>query len=181
MQGRLKFSWLVVIVALWMGGCATDQNNLTVQDTAARLSEDTSGVFIEPSEVLVAKDFDTLTEYNYRSTDVLESIYFNFDSVKILENEKTKLRKFAKMIQNTPDVKLLIVGHCDAVGKEDYNYNLGKARADGVRSLLVRYGLKEDQMKIASLGAKQATVSKDSQEKGCAQDRRCDIVLQLIK
>jgi len=47
----------------------------------------------------------------------------------------------------TSSYKVVISGHCDERGSEDYNVALGSNRADGVRDQLVKLGIARDRIK----------------------------------
>jgi peptidoglycan-associated lipoprotein len=45
-----------------------------------------------------------------------------------------------------------ISGHCDERGSEQYNYNLGLLRANAVKKLLIKYGVKPESISVVSYG-----------------------------
>jgi peptidoglycan-associated lipoprotein len=49
-------------------------------------------------------------------------------------------------------MKLLISGHCDERGSEEYNLTLGDTRADTVRDRLERLGVQADRIRTISYG-----------------------------
>jgi peptidoglycan-associated lipoprotein len=129
----------------------------------------------------VAHGFDVQkTEYNYTSADVLESIYFNFDSSKILKVEQMKLAEIAKIFVKDKSLSILVVGNCDRFGKEQYNNMLGKRRAEAIRDIFISLGIGEDRIITASLGSSKANKNVQRKEDG-ALDRRCDIVIRTTR
>ena len=54
-------------------------------------------------------------------------------------------------------VKILIEGHCDERGTEDYNMALGEKRAKSAFDYLVSLGISSDKIKTISYGKSQPT------------------------
>ena len=71
-----------------------------------------------------------------------QTVYFDFDKSNIKPGEVSKLEIVAKrMKEDFKGKKLLIEGHCDERGTEEYNRALGDRRALSVREKLVQLGL----------------------------------------
>jgi hypothetical protein len=63
-----------------------------------------------------------------------------------------------KVVENNPDHRLVVVGHCDTTGKQDYNQDLSVQRAQCVQSLLE--GKPNDFQKIAAKTARTLDVQR---------------------
>lgn len=75
------------------------------------------------------------------------SVLFNVDSYKVYGVEKTKLKAIAKVMQDNPDTKFIVVGFCDHTGSDEYNMKLSQKRAEGVKDILVNeYGIAADRL-----------------------------------
>lgn len=79
-------------------------------------------------------------------------IYFDFDKADIRKDQVPKLDSIASVLKAHPELKVWIVGNCDAKGSLRYNVNLGKRRAQAVFKELVKRGIDRSRMKIVSLG-----------------------------
>ncbi len=82
---------------------------------------------------------------------------------------------------NTGNLKgraLVLVGHADPRGEDDYNMSLGGRRADSVRSALNVLGVEEGRLDLSSRGEIDAT---GTDESGWAKDRRVDIAVKKDK
>ena len=79
------------------------------------------------------------------------------------------------MIQN-PTHSLLVEGHCDERGTEDYNLSLGERRALAVVDELLRYGVTPDRVRTTSYGEK-IPITNGLTEADFAQNRRGEFVL----
>lgn len=75
------------------------------------------------------------------------SVLFNIDSYKVSGVEKTKVKAIAKVMQDNPDTKFVVVGFCDHTGSDEYNMKLSQKRAEAVKDMLVsEYGIAADRL-----------------------------------
>src|SRR5690606_28013189 len=69
-------------------------------------------------------------------------ILFDFDKADIRPDSTPQLQEIAALLKDSPDLKVLIVGHTDAKGALDYNRNLSLRRAKSVVDVLASdYGI----------------------------------------
>lgn len=66
-----------------------------------------------------------------------EQIRFKFNSAKLDDQGKKALDDLAAKLKESPDAILVMEGHTDAVGSDDYNLQLGQKRLDSVVRYLV--------------------------------------------
>ena len=66
-------------------------------------------------------------------------IYFDFNSSEITAKAQPQLNELGKALQSSQlqDTQMLVAGHTDAVGDEDYNQKLSERRAEAVKAYLV--------------------------------------------
>lgn len=79
-------------------------------------------------------------------------IYFAYDSDILVPSETANLDKIAAYMQDKPNLGLLIEGHCDQRGTEEYNRALGERRANAIRAYLVSRGVADSKIKTLSYG-----------------------------
>jgi peptidoglycan-associated lipoprotein len=108
----------------------------------------------------------------------VKDIFFNYDNADIRSDEQALLDSDAKFLAAHPGVRLLIEGHCDERGSEDYNLALGQSRAKQVRDGLIRQGVGGDRIKLVSLGKEQPFCTAAENESCWSQNRRAHFVLQ---
>ena len=70
-----------------------------------------------------------------------ENIYFDFDKYNLLPLAQQILQKKAEWLENNPDVSVIIEGHCDERGTNEYNLALGDRRAESARTYLINLGI----------------------------------------
>ena len=90
----------------------------------------------------------------------LEIAHFATDSWRIQAEDTARLRVDADSLKAHPDVKLVIVGHCDPRASETYNRELGRRRAQAVREFLVAAGVGADRVSVRSEGKKRPISTK---------------------
>jgi peptidoglycan-associated lipoprotein len=82
----------------------------------------------------------------------LEMIHFDFDKYFIRDDAKPVLEKDAEWLKKFEAIKILIEGHCDERGTEEYNLALGERRAKSTYDYLVSLGISPDRIRTISYG-----------------------------
>jgi len=95
----------------------------------------------------------SLEEINAEAPLVM--IHFDFDKYFIREDAKPGLETNAAWLKKFNTVKILIEGHCDERGTEEYNLALGEKRAKSTFDYLVSLGISQDRIKTISYGKSQ--------------------------
>lgn len=85
----------------------------------------------------------------------LGTVYFDYDKSLIRDDAKATLDTNASWLKRFRTVKILIEGHCDERGTEEYNLALGEKRAKSAQDYLLSMGIGSDRMKIISYGKSQ--------------------------
>ena len=107
-----------------------------------------------------------------------ETVYFDVDSATIKNSEKSKLQKVADYLKANPTHDVLIEGHCDERGTEQYNLSLGEKRAQAVREHLVSLGAPADALYTQSYGEAHPA-SEGTGEAAWSKNRRAEFVVAL--
>ena len=102
---------------------------------------------------------------------------FGYDSAKVKEEFRNTLVALADCMKEggLKGRSLLMIGHADPRGEDDYNMALGGRRADSVRDAMQSLGVDRSRMDVSSRGELEAT---GTDEQGWAKDRRVDIKLK---
>ena len=80
------------------------------------------------------------------------AVYFEFDSAVLTEQARQQLSGYAQTLKDHTNLTVLLEGHCDRRGTENYNLALGERRAQSVKRYLVQLGVASDQMQTISYG-----------------------------
>ena len=106
----------------------------------------------------------------------LNMIHFDFDKYFIRDDAKPVLQANAAWLKKWSSVKLLIEGHCDERGTEEYNMALGEKRAKSTLDYLVSLGISPDRLKIISYGKSQP-LDPASTETAWGKNRRAQFTI----
>jgi peptidoglycan-associated lipoprotein len=94
----------------------------------------------------------------------VKDAFFAYDSYK-LDNETTQiLSSDAKFLEQHPDLKFTVEGHCDERGSEEYNLALGASRAQAVKDALVAQGVSGQQIATTSVGKEKPFCTESNEE-----------------
>jgi len=126
---------------------------------------------LSEEEIYAAK---TLDELNREAP--LDMIHFDFDKYFVREDAKPVLQANAAWLQKFRTAKILIEGHCDERGTEDYNLALGEKRAKSAYDYLVSLGIDPGRLRIISYGKSQP-LDPASNEFAWARNRRAQFLL----
>jgi peptidoglycan-associated lipoprotein len=108
------------------------------------------------------------------------TVHFDFDSSTIRPSDKSNVTAVADYLKAHGDCYLLIDGHCDERGTEEYNQALGERRALSAREAITKEGIQAGRVRTRSWGeAKPAAIGAD--ESSYAQNRRGEFILLLPK
>lgn len=103
-------------------------------------------------------------------------IFFDTGSAEVKPESKPALTEIAKLLAQTPALKLEVVGHTDMTGGLDSNMKLSQARAESVvKALTAEHGVAAGRLKPFGVGPLAPVASNDSEE-GRAKNRRVELV-----
>lgn len=101
-------------------------------------------------------------------------VSFDFDSARIKPTFYTPLNKIADIMQRYPRTQIVIVGHTDNVGPEQYNLQLSLRRANAVADYLIMRGVAKSRLGTEGHGEMEP-IAGNATEEGRAQNRRVEI------
>lgn len=108
----------------------------------------------------------------------VKDIFFSYDNADVRVDEQPAVSGDAAFLASHPAIKVLIEGHCDERGSDEYNLSLGESRADKIRNALVREGISSDRIKVVSLGKERPFCSSAENDSCWQQNRRAHFVAQ---
>ena len=107
----------------------------------------------------------------------LADIHFDFDRYDIRAEHVTILDANAAWLKANANSLVLIEGHCDARGTNEYNVALGDRRAKATMNYLVAHGVKSTRISVISYGEERPTCATD--DEACwAKNRRAHFLLK---
>ena len=103
------------------------------------------------------------------------TVHFKFDSAVVEDSEQANIASVAQALSDQ-NLKLLIEGHCDERGTEEYNRSLGERRALALREALAKDNVDPMRVKTISYG-KDKPVDPGHDEAAWAKNRRGEFIL----
>ena len=166
-----KVALVVLFLASGIVGCATtppatqdsmvDQTDMSQQadaKSAVDTTEDTMKSEAVPSHMDLA---------------AMENIYFDFDQFTLSAEARKTLADNAEYLKANSGTQVVIEGHCDERGSDEYNLALGESRALAARNYLVSLGISAKQLSVISYG-EEKPAAMGSNEEAWAKNRRAE-------
>ena len=114
-----------------------------------------------------------ITEHQF----LFEYIYFKVDKTEILQLSAGALDRKVEWLKNNPQVSVIIEGHCDGRGGEEFNLLLGEARAGKIKTYLIQKGIQASRLLTISYGEADL-VDQQQNEEAWSKNRRVRFVIQ---
>jgi outer membrane protein OmpA-like peptidoglycan-associated protein len=104
-------------------------------------------------------------------------ILFDFDSSVLRPEARTNLSSLAQSLGDmSGDVELLIAGHTDSVGTDEYNFALSQRRAQSAADYLMTRGIPPARINITGLGETEPVATNDT-DAGRQLNRRVEVAI----
>jgi len=121
-------------------------------------------------------DLDPRNFVQDREKFATDTVYFDFDKSNVKPQYAANIARVADYLKANTSNNLLIEGHCDDRGTEEYNLALGERRALAVRDKLMSLGISGDRVTTISYGKEKPAVVGNTEE-AYAKNRRGVFVL----
>lgn len=167
------FGLIVLVFCLAMaGGCSKKVSSTPAGATAAGAGDGSGAQSGLTAEQLEAQ---RLAELQRQAIEKIgaDKIYFAFDSNELTQESRQILTEKAELLKANPALSLLIEGHCDERGTNEYNLALGERRARAAYEFLVLLGVEASKLQIISYGEEYPAVQ-GANEEAWAKNRRAE-------
>jgi peptidoglycan-associated lipoprotein len=111
----------------------------------------------------------SLDELNKKG--VLTDAFFALDSTELSSESRGAIQKNSDYLKRWTSTKIMVEGHADSRGTNEYNLALAERRAGAVRDYLVSLGIPADRITVVSKG-EEAPFCSDEAESCWQQNRR---------
>lgn len=118
---------------------------------------------------------DALRQLQIEKLQNLQKVYFDYDSYALRPDALEALKYNAEQMKIAPldSALIMIEGHCDERGTQEYNLALGDRRALSVRDYLIKLGISGDRLMTVSYGEEVPAVP-GTGEAAWSKNRRCE-------
>ena len=122
-----------------------------------------------------------LSELRAQQTDrglvlTVGDVHFAAGKAEVAPGGQRSVDQLVQFLKTYPRRRVLIEGHTDNTGNEDFNVKLSQRRADAVRSLLVARGIAPERIATRGYGPKYPIVENDTPA-GRQQNRRVEVLV----
>jgi outer membrane protein OmpA-like peptidoglycan-associated protein len=151
------------IIGAAVGGTAGAIIGKRMDEQAEALEEDLPDATVERVGEGIQVTFDS-------------GILFDFDSYALRPEARDRLTQLAASLNEYPESEVLIVGHTDSSGADEYNQTLSERRAESAGNYLFREGVLPSRVRTMGLGETEP-VAENETEEGMQQNRRVEIAI----
>ena len=103
-------------------------------------------------------------------------LLFPYDSDVLTAQAQQNLNTLATSLDKYPNTDIIVVGHTDAVGSDDYNLTLSERRANAAVNYLVNRGVTRARLRAAGRGESEPVAANDT-DAGRQQNRRVEVAI----
>jgi peptidoglycan-associated lipoprotein len=191
-----RFGWLtavVLVLAVGAAGCSKkvdtlreDQMDVTgVQKDSGMMTEDLQEETMAPEMAEVpamppAPSAPAMSDTASLAAALaarLGDVHFEFDKSVIRDADKPILLENADLLKDSPDLRVVVEGHCDERGTTAYNLALGERRANATRRYLIALGVSPAQLGTVSYGEERPLCTM-ADESCWSRNRRAHLTVQ---
>ncbi len=174
---------MVMLFALTLlaAGCAKKPMTDTAEQTAQVEIQQQQPAGISESDAAAAaeraaREAAAAAEAAARSG--LQRIHFDYDQYVLTDAAKAILVSNAGLLRAAPAVKIIVEGHCDERGSDEYNLALGEKRALATKNFLVSLGVADARISVISYGEEMPLDASGTKE-AWAKNRRAEFKIKL--
>lgn len=126
------------------------------------------------------RDLNPANYNQNREALAAHTIHFDFDSALVKSGDQGNISAVAAYLGSNTGVALLVEGHCDERGTEEYNRSLGSKRASNAREALIAAGADPNRITTATFG-EDKPVNPGNDEAAWSQNRRGEFIVLTPK
>jgi outer membrane protein OmpA-like peptidoglycan-associated protein len=147
----------------------------------ARMEAAAKAEEVEKARAEVDELLSQLSDLKARQTErgivlTMGDVLFAFDKATLSLEAFRNVDKLTDFLQKHPNRSVLIEGHTDSVGSEEYNLDLSEKRAEAVKNQLVAKGVGKGRIATKGYGKKYPVASNDTSD-GRQLNRRVEVVV----
>lgn len=156
-----------VLIGSAVGGATGAIIGRHMDKQAAELRKDLKGAKVERVGEGIKITFDS-------------GLLFGFDQASLTSTSQGNLQNLAETLKKYEDTNILIEGHTDSKGTEEYNQTLSEQRANSVSSYLTGLGVSTGRISDVGYGESMPIATNDT-EAGRSSNRRVEVAIYANK
>ncbi len=143
---------------------AADESQQAAEDEAARREAEEARLREQRArEARQREDASSMSEAARKAAFEDEDIHFDFDKYVLTPQAMMILDDKAAYLREHAGVRVLVEGHADDRGSNEYNLALGDRRANSAKNYLVKSGVAESRITTISYGEEQPLCMQQSE------------------
>jgi outer membrane protein OmpA-like peptidoglycan-associated protein len=154
---------LGAILGAAVGGAAGAYIGSYMDKQAAEIDQDLAGAKVERVGEGIKITFDA-------------GILFDVNKATLRPASEAELTKLAAILNKYPDTNILLAGHTDATGSDEYNLDLSRLRAQSVSNYLASQGVASNRFSIMGYG-ETLPIADNETEVGRQLNRRVEVAI----
>lgn len=159
------------------GGIIGDKMPDTISSVPPIDQQNQNPNFINNNNPLVQnQNWDINDVTQDRDALAAQTVHFAYDSAAVLSKEQDKIVIVSEKLKSDSSALLIIEGHCDERGTEEYNRSLGERRALALREALAGAGIDAQRIRTISYG-KDKPADTGHDESAWSKNRRGEFIL----
>jgi outer membrane protein OmpA-like peptidoglycan-associated protein len=103
-------------------------------------------------------------------------ILFDINRADLKSSSRAELEKLANILNKYDDTNILLAGHTDSTGSDEYNMGLSRQRAQSVANYLSNQKVNRERFTVSGYGKSDPIASNDTAD-GRAQNRRVEVAI----
>lgn len=144
----VRFPILVLcLVVLFASACSS-------KDAGDGLSGGQDGLGMSESDLDLNRE-NRFGEGNIPTAEgegIFRDVRFDYDSSQLSADARSAIEYNVQVLEQNPQVKVTLEGHCDERGTAEYNLALGARRAQAVLDAMTSYGVSRNRLETISYG-----------------------------
>jgi len=152
-----------ILIGAVVGGAAGAFIGNYMDKQAAEIERDIAGAKVERIGEGIKITFDS-------------NVMFDVNKANVKDGFKTELNELAVILNKYDDTNIVLQGHTDSTGAEDYNMQLSEKRAYSVGNYLSTQNVNSARYAVEGFGESRPIASNDTAE-GRSQNRRVEVAI----
>jgi OmpA-OmpF porin, OOP family len=151
-------------------GKLSESQNLDLRNIQNDKSIADQNFNLQPIQVAAIRANESIT---------LNNVFFDFDKWVLKKESYPELNRIVQLMNDTPNMEIVVSGHTDSQGPDEYNLTLSQRRSSAVAKYFTSKGISASRVKSVSFGEEYPVDTNDTAE-GRKKNRRVEFkILKL--